>query len=132
MPFDRSMELLFLRQLFTPNYTQLAMLAGLLLAIIYRPERIRFPRMLRVSCLLLAVSIIVNPVATAAFNAVAPTANYAMGSPRASSDLVMLYQTIQIVEPILVALSIVFGLFSLIPSSRRQSRSAPEQHPLDS
>ena len=56
-----SQELLMLRQLlgqFSPNYAQVAMLAGLLLVVIYRPERIQLLGMFRTSCVLLAISIV--------------------------------------------------------------------------
>jgi len=48
-------ELFFLRQFLSqlgPNYPQVAMLVGLLLVAIYRPERIYLPGMFRLSCVL--------------------------------------------------------------------------------
>ena len=41
------------------------MLVGLLLVAIYRPERIYLPGMFRLSCVLLAVSIVVTPITSA-------------------------------------------------------------------
>jgi hypothetical protein len=124
-------ELFFLRQFFSPNYGQVAMLVGLLLVAIYRPERICLLGLFRLSCVLLALSIVVTPVTTLVINMMSTVSNNSMARPGATSDLALLFSLMQVVEPILVALSIGCGLFSLLPSSRERSRSGPRQHPFD-
>jgi len=133
MPYNNGMpsELLFLRQFFSqlgPNYAQVTMLVGLLLVVIYRPERIYLPGMFRLSCVLLAVSVLVTPITSAIMNMMTLVSGSGMGR---SSPAALLLSLVQLIEPILVALSICFGLFSLLPSSRDRSRSGPRQHPLD-
>ena len=132
MPPNQSMELLFLRQFLTPDYAQLAILVGLLVVAIYRPERIYLPAMFRLSGLLLAVSIAVNPIGSAIINTIMAGSRNGMYGGSTASEFALLYSLTQVVEPILVALSLVFGLFALLPSVRGQSRSGPRQHPLDS
>ncbi len=132
MPLDRSAELFFLRQFLTPNYAQLAMLVGLLLVVIYRPERICLPGMFRLSCVLLAVSVFVTPIASGIVTSMMATSRNGMYNSGSQGEFAMLFSLVQVIEPILVALSICFGLFSLLPSSRGQGRSGPRQHPLDS
>ncbi len=136
MPFNgMPSELLFLRQIFSsfaPNYTQLAMLIGLLLVAIYRPERIYVLGMFRLSCVLLAVSVLVTPITSVIISmmvTVSSSPPNRSGGP--TSEFAIMYSLAQVVEPILVALSICFGLFSLLPSSRERNRSGPRQHPLD-
>ena len=132
MPYNGlPLELLLLRQSLTPNYSQLAMLIGLLLVVIYRPERIYLPGMFRLSCVLLAVSILVTPVASAIISTMTTILSSGMGRPGGPSGFSSLYSLIQIIESILVALSICFGIFSLLPSSREHRRSGPAQHPLE-
>ena len=127
-------ELLFLRQFLSqlgPNYPQVAMLIGLLLVAIYRPDRIRLPLMFRISCLLLAVSMVVTPLSSAVINTMMTTSSNGMGRSSNPGEVALLYSLAQVVEPILVALSICLGLFALLPSSRGQASSGPRQHPLD-
>ena len=134
MPLDRSTELFFLRQFLMPDYAQLAILIGLLLVAIYRPERIYLPGMFRLSCVLLAVSIVVSPIASAILNTMMTTTTSRTGAFGSNnhSELALLYSLVQVFQPILVALSFCFGLFALLPSPRRPNRQGPRQHPLDS
>ena len=117
-------ELLFLRQFLTPSYPQLAMLVGLLLVAIYRPERINRIGMFRLSCVLLALSILATPIATAVVSMMALLSG-GMGRSGNVDEATLLYSLMQIIEPILVALSICFGVFSLLPGSGEQRRSGP-------
>ena len=87
--------------------------------------------MFRLSCVLLAVSIIVTPVVSAIINTMMTVTSSGMGRSNSENEFALLFSLMQIVEPILVALSIIFGLFSLLPSSREQRRLGPRQHPLD-
>ena len=135
MPYNgMPSELLFLRQFLpplVPCYPQLAMLAGLLLVAIFRPERIYRLGMFRLSCMLLALSILATPIASAIMNAMMTISGSGMGRSSGANEFVLLFSMMQVIEPILVALSIFFGLFSLLPSSRTGNRSGPTQHPLD-
>ncbi len=132
MPFGgMPTELLLLRQFFTPNYAQVAMLVGLLLVAIYRPERICLPGMFRLSCVLLAVSILVTPITMAIMSTMMGVSGSGMGRPGNASEFALLFSLLQIIEPILVALSICFGIFSLLPSACERHRSGPRQHPLE-
>ncbi|MGO9113449.1 MAG: hypothetical protein ACLP9L_29815 [Thermoguttaceae bacterium] len=135
MPYNgMPSELLFLRQFLSqlgPNYPQLAMLVGLLLVVIYRPERIYRTGMFRLSCVLLAVSILVTPITMAISNTMIGILGNGLGRPGNPSEFAALLSLVQVLEPILVALSICFGIFSLLPPSREQSRSGPAQHPLE-
>jgi hypothetical protein len=128
-------ELLFLRQLLSPqpapNYTQVAILVGLLLAAIYRPERIYLRGMFRLSCVLLAASIPVTAIATAVMNSMMSTSTSVVGRNGSPAELMLLSSLLQVVEPVLVGLSLCFGLFSLLPAHGHQDRSGPKQHPLD-
>jgi hypothetical protein len=130
MPFGPNADEFFLvRQFFTPNYAQLAILIGLLLVVIYRPERIHRPGMFRLACVLLAVSILALPVTSA----IATIWNmiYGNGLSGNRSDLVMLLSLLQVTEPILVAVSVCLVLFSLLPPSRPGSGPGPKQHPME-
>ncbi len=122
MPYNAyngmSSELLVLRQLFsqvTPNYCQVAVLAGLLLVAIYRPERIRALGMFRAACVILAISIVVPAVTSALVTLLMTAAGNVRGS--SSSDYMILLNLLNAVEPALVAISICLGIFSLLPAT---------------
>jgi hypothetical protein len=120
-----------LRQLLgqlSPNYAQVAMLVGLLLVVIYRPERIRLLGMFRASCVCLAVSIVLPPLVGAIVGLLVPAMS---GMPRNSSDFMILIGLLNVVEPALVAISICLGIFSLLPLLRRTTAPGPAQHPVD-
>ena len=124
-------ELLFLRQFFMPSYPQLAMLVGLLLVAMYRPERILRIGMFRLSCVLLALSLLATPIATAVVTTMTFVGG-GMGRSVNADELTLLFPLLQISEPLLVALSICFGIFSLLPTSGEQRRPNPAQHPMES
>ncbi len=124
-------ELLFIRQLLTPNYAQVTMLVGLLLVAIYRPERICLPGMFRLSCVLLAVSIPVTAVVTFIMNAMVDVTGSGLSRMGNASGFAVLLSMLQVIEPILVGLSICLGLFSLLPRRGQRSPSGPKEHPLE-
>ncbi len=124
-------ELLFIRQLLTPNYAQVTMLVGLLLVAIYRPERICLPGMFRLSCVLLAVSIPVTAVVTFIMNAMVDVTGSGLSRMGNASGFAVLFSMLQVIEPILVGLSICLGLFSLLPRRGQRSPSGPKEHPLE-
>ncbi len=120
-------ELLFLRQLLTPNYAQVTMLVGLLLVAIYRPERICLPGMFRLSCVLLAVSIPVTAVTTLfLMNAMIDVTGNGLSRMGNARGFAVLFSMLQVIEPILVGLSIFFGFFSLLPRRGQRSPSGPD------
>jgi len=134
MPYNSMPPDLFLRQFFsqlTPDYAQLVMLVGLLLVVIYRPERIYRPGMFRLSCALLAVSIVVNPIVSAVVKMMMSISSGGMGRSGNVGEFALLYSLLEVIEPFLVAASVFFGIFSLLPRSRDRIRSGPAQHPLD-
>jgi hypothetical protein len=124
-------ELLFLREFFAPSYPQLAMLVGLLLVAIYRPERIFRIGMFRLSCVLLALSFLATPIATAVVTTMTFVGGGRMGRSGNADELILLFPLLQISDPLLVALSICLGIFSLLPRSGEPRRSGPAQHPLE-
>jgi hypothetical protein len=138
MPYNVSSgmqpELLMLRQIFSqlvPNYAQVAILVGLLLVVIYRPERIRLLGMFRFSCVMLALSIVVPPAVSATLSFLVSIG----GSSRSSSsagDYMILVNLLGTIEPALVAASLCLGIFSLLPARRSADRTGPARHPLDS
>jgi hypothetical protein len=126
-------ELLMLRQLLgqtSPNYAQVAMLIGLLLVVIYRPERIRLHGMFRAACALLAISLVLPPLVAAAVGLLATTASSMARST--GSDYMMLAGLLNVVEPALVAISIFLGIYSLLPPLQHDDRAGPAHHPIDS
>lgn len=97
-------ELLFLRQLFSqfsPNYLPVAMLAGILVVVIYRPERIHRRSMFRLSCVLLAASI-VAPSIISAIGGLLAAATSGTGRGAGQGDLVLLLGVLNVAEPALV------------------------------
>jgi hypothetical protein len=107
------------------------MLAGLLLALIFRPNTIHNLFLFRTACLLLALSVIVGPV----LHLLLMAANFPGGFQNYGSNqigLPFLSACINALGPILQGVSILCGLFSLIPPMVPHGQvPGPVKHPLD-
>jgi hypothetical protein len=85
--------------------------------------------MFRTSCVLLAISIVLPPLVGAIVGLLAASMS---GMSRTSSDYMIFLGLLNVVEPVLVAVSICLGIFSLLPSLQRTNVRGPMQHPVDS
>ena len=116
-----------LQQLFSGGLTwaQVAVVASLFLAAIFRPERIVNPGLFRLAGILLALSIVLPPILNGALVS-------SMGSSPGPPFRVLTGPSslIAMVGPLFFGVALCCGLFSLIPSSPA-SAPLPPRHPLD-
>jgi hypothetical protein len=127
-------EFLMLRQFLGamgPDYAQTALLIGLLLAALFRPERIRSVPLIRASCVFLALSIVAPAVLYMLISTLSAGNSRAGFSGPLSGTEAMLMALINVVGPMLLGLSIVLGVFSLLPGRDDRLPLSPTKHPLD-
>ena len=125
-------EMYLLKQMMSgvaPSYIQFTMLAGLLVAAIFRPERIRRLGMFRTACILLAVSVGLGPTLSVLVSVAASSAG---NMHTLTGEYGILFSLVEAVGGILLAVSICLGIFALLPSAKDTYPALPARHPLDS
>lgn len=124
---------IFLQQLYMNSglvWGQTAVMVSLFLAVIYRPERIHHPGMFRWACVLLVLSLVVPSVLSVALVWSGANPNPMRGpSPMGASGTIL--ALISPVGPVLFGLSVLFGLFALLPGPAIENRWQPPKHPLE-
>jgi hypothetical protein len=104
----------------------------MLFVLIYKPERVRFPSLFRMSYVCLALVVIVPPVLEICIPILLGVGTNAFQSLRnRPQGVVMSLPTA--VGPVFLGLSIILGLSAIAPH-RQQSRkpaAPPQRHPLD-
>ena len=108
------------------------LLVGLLLALVFKPERVNNWALFRVSCWLLAVSIVIPPILNTFMIITSGSAAFfrspSIGSIGSSNYLMM--SCIYALGPILLGISMICGLLAMIPSGYRPPLT-PAKHPLE-
>jgi hypothetical protein len=130
-----SQELMYLEQIFGRggNWLSVTILAGLLIAVIFRPNTIYRPTLFRVACWLLAVSVAVTPLLNLFLSVISFTAGgRGMGFGSPGSEFQFFMACGQVVGPLLQGGSIICGLTSLLPPLRpRPPFDGPAKHPME-
>jgi len=101
------------------------LLVGLLLALLFKPERVYSWALMRLSCWLLAVSIVTPPI----LNAFMSITNGPPTSFRSPSDYLVM-TCIYALGPILLGISVICGLLAMIPTGYGPPLTPPK-HPLE-
>jgi hypothetical protein len=105
-----------------------ALLTGLLLALLFKPERIYSWALMRLSCWLLAVSIAIPPMLNAYMPSLAN--GFSFQSSRIGISEYLIMPCICALGPILVGTSVICGLLAMIPTGYRPPLTPPK-HPLE-
>jgi hypothetical protein len=124
-------ETLFISQLLQQvgsGWLPAVMLVGMLLALLFKPERVQSWALFRLSCWLLAVSIIIMPVMNVLLGFMGGSAT----SFRSSGIMpeAFIFYTMYAISPILQGISMICGLLSMIPNGSRLPL-VPPKHPLE-
>ena len=113
-------------------WLQVALLVGLLFISLYKPERVRFPALFRMSYVCFALAVMMPPVLESCIPLLLGVGTNAFQNLRNSPQgVVMTLPTA--VGPVFLGLSIILGLSAIAPH-RQQSRkpaAPPQRHPLD-
>jgi hypothetical protein len=108
------------------------MLAGLLLALIFRPNTIHNLSLFRAACWLLALSLVVPAVLNLVLEASSVNSYGGSGYGISGNAPPFLLACVSVLGPIMQGASILCGLFSLIPPVLpRQNVTGPAKHPLE-
>jgi hypothetical protein len=113
-------------------WLQVALLAGLLFISLYKPERIRFPTLFRMSYVCLALAVIVPPVMEICTPLLLGMGTNAFGNLR-NRPQGFVISLPAVVGPVFLGTSIILMLSAIAPH-RQQSRkpaAPPQRHPLD-
>jgi hypothetical protein len=107
------------------------LLLGLLLALLFKQQRVYNWTLFRVSCWLLAASIIIPPTLNVFMNltngsGMPVTGSGMFGRTSANYEVICIFA----LGPILLGISIISGLFAMIPRDYRQPLTPPK-HPLE-
>ena len=125
-------ELLYLTQLSSSlgsGWLPAVMLGGLLLALLFKPDRIHNWPLFRFSCCFLAVSILTTPMLNVFVNFF--TMQDGLTSYRSTmSQFPFIITAIYALTPILQGISILCGLLSMIPTASTLPLNPPK-HPLE-
>jgi hypothetical protein len=105
------------------------LLTGLLLALLFKPERVYSWALMRLSCWLLAVSIVIPPILNT-FMAINSGSAASFRPPSIGSPDYLVMTCIYALGPILMGISIICGLLALIPTGYRPPLTPPK-HPLE-
>jgi hypothetical protein len=106
-----------------------ALLTGLLLALLFKPERVYSWALLRLSCWFLALSITIPPILNAFMTITSHSAASFRPTSIGSSDYLVI-TCIYALGPILLGISIICGLLAMIPTGYRPPLT-PAKHPLE-
>ena len=105
-----------------------ALLTGVLLALLFKPERVYSWALMRLSCWLLAASIAIPPILNAYMPSLAN--GFAFQSSRIGISEYLIMPCICAFGPILVGTSVICGLLAMIPTGYRPPLT-PQKHPLE-
>ena len=105
------------------------LLVGLLLALLFKPERVYSWALMRLSCWFLATSIVTPPILNAFMTITSGSAASFRPSSVGMSDYLVM-TCIYSLGPILAGISIICGLLAMIPSGYRPPLTPPK-HPLE-
>jgi len=138
-------EMLYMQQVLSGGgvgnglgWVQAALVLCFFMVVLWKPERIRAASLFRLACLMLALSMLLPSVLSigigfwnAAFS-FGSGSNWLRGMNRGPSGIMALvWMFTSAARPMMVGLSVIFGLFSLMTPSPRSSASAPTKHPLE-
>jgi hypothetical protein len=109
-----------------------ALLSGLLFVAIYKPERIRFPTLFRLSYVFLAMAIIVPPVLEIFIPLILGVGTNAFQNLRFRPQGVVISFPAAI-EPVFLGISVISAFGAIAPPATRshQSKAPLQRHPLD-
>ncbi len=130
-------DFLYLKQLLDngQGWLQVALLTGLFVAVVFRPERIRNEMFFRLSWLFLALSVVIPAVLICTMALLSDVDIVSRARPR-NPEISYLPALINVSGPVCLGLSIVFGFLSLgirpaKRSSRTPTRQTPPRHPME-
>jgi hypothetical protein len=124
-------ELYFLSQLINQagsGWLPAVLLAGLLLAMLFKPDRVHSWLLLRLSCWLLAVSIIITPAFNVLISLDSSMSSRFPSGPQSMPPFIV--TAIYAFAPILLGCSVICGLLAMIPAVSPQA-IIPPKHPLE-
>jgi hypothetical protein len=120
-------------QLFFGNngsWLTITVLAGLFVALIFRPKSIQNIMLFRAACVLFVASIAATPFLNILSSMLGP--NLSGGGYGSSSDSRFLFSAINAIGPVLLGASVFCGLFALIPATTfRRDEDGPAKHPME-
>ena len=113
------------------NWLQVAMLAGLLFISLYKPERVRFPALFRMSYVCFALAVMVPPVFKFCIPLLLGVGTNAFQLRNRPVGVVMTLPAV--VGPVFLGISIILALSAIAPHRPRshESTASPQRHPLD-
>ncbi len=126
-------EIVYLQQILgaVSGLGHAALLTGLFIVLIFRPERIRSRTLFYLACWSLALSILLPPLVSLLLGA--PGAGFLAG-PRGYSPpggLSLIFMVAIGSGPVLYGVSVLLGLLALVPGPRQPSPFQPPKHPLE-
>jgi hypothetical protein len=125
-------DLMYLEQLVGRGgfWLPVTMLAGLLVALIFRPETIHNLFLFRASCWILVLSMIVPSLSNILLSGYNNLYSGIRINP--SAEVQMVAACLNAIGPVMQGTSIICGLFSLIPPMiPRRPFAGPVKHPLE-
>jgi hypothetical protein len=112
------------------SWLTVILLAVLFIAPIFRPKSIQNLVLFRVACVLYGTSIVVTPLLNIWLNVL--LSNRSSGFPGSSSDTQFFMSAINAIGPVLMGVSVICGLFALIPATaQRRDEEGPAKHPME-
>jgi hypothetical protein len=105
------------------------LLTGLLLALLFKPERVYSWALMRLSCWLLAVSIVTPPILNV-YMTITSGSGVSFRPPSVGMSDYMVMTCIYALTPILLGVSVICGLLAMIPAGYRPPLT-PAKHPLE-
>jgi hypothetical protein len=111
-------ELLLLRQLLGTAgdiWLSVTLLAGFIVVLVFRPERVQQWSLFRSACWMLALSVVIPPVLNVLFTLSTNPGSPSWGMRSSSGEFSLIFYCSSLVSPSLQGLGILFGLLSLIP-----------------
>jgi hypothetical protein len=128
-------ELMYLEQLFgrgNSGWMSAAMLLGLLLVLVFRPNAIRRPILFRVTCWLLALTVVIPPFLSLLLSLSLPSGSSGYSMRAAGANLSFIFACANFIGPVLQGACILCGLTALMPPlSRCDDPTGPAKHPLE-
>jgi hypothetical protein len=126
-----SQDILYLSQLFNQvagGWLPPVLLTGLLLALLFKPDRVHNWALLRASCWLLAISVVITPALNVFMSFSQGTTMNFRSSLQTMPPFVI--TSVYSLAPILQGISVICGLLALIPSGI-PPQFEPPKHPLE-
>jgi hypothetical protein len=127
-------EWMFLRQALGSVgevWLAVTLLAGLIVVLVFRPERVQHWGLFRAACWMVVLSVVVPPVLNVWIALAGSPNSSAWGSRSFPIGSPLILSCIYLVGPLLEGLGILFGLWSLIPKRPGPPPWGPPKHPLE-